>query len=44
MHDAGSKENTVLALEKIIDYCIENEYCVKVIDSKTTQVHHGVSN
>lgn len=44
MHDAGDKTNTVLALEKIIDYCIQNDYLVKAIDDNTVEVHHGISN
>ena len=44
MHDAGDKTNTVLALERIIDYCLENDYLVKAIDDETVEVHHGISN
>lgn len=44
MHDAGAKENTVLALERIVDYCLENDFQVIAIDSVTPEVHHSVSN
>ena len=44
MHDANNKENTVMALEKIIDYCIENNYCLKPIDLNTKPAQHKISN
>ncbi|MBP3464249.1 MAG: polysaccharide deacetylase [Clostridia bacterium] len=44
MHDSGGHQATVDALQKIIDYCRENGYDFKPIDSETPEVHHGIAN
>lgn len=44
MHDSAGNIKTVEALQKIIDYCIENGYVFKTITKETSPVHHKVSN
>lgn len=44
MHDANTKEATAEALERIIQYCIENNYVLEPINSATEITHHSVAN
>lgn len=44
MHDSAGNTKTVKALQRIIDYCIENGYVFKTITKETSPVHHKVSN
>lgn len=44
MHDTNAKDSTVEALGDIIDYCIQNGYCILPISSDTTVVQHKVVN
>lgn len=44
MHDAAGKEATLEALREILDYCSLREYVFVTLSTKTTPVHHGVSN
>lgn len=44
MHDSTGKTQTLEALGRIIDYCIENNYEFKAITMNTPPVQHNVSN
>ena len=45
MHDSGSHNATLEALEMVIEYCKENNYVFEAITQDTKPViHHGVSN
>lgn len=44
MHDSAGHQATVDALQQIIDYCLENGYELKAIDSQTPAIHHGIAN
>lgn len=44
MHDSSGHKYTLDALESIIDYCINNHYEVKAIDSTTKPIHHKTAN
>lgn len=44
MHDSATKQSTVDALERIIDYCEENNYELRAIDENTTLVQHPTFN
>ena len=44
MHDFAGNEKTVNALERIIDYGIENGYVFRKITDETPMVRHSVNN
>ena len=44
MHDSGGHDETLEALKKVIEYCLENCYEFKPITADTTPVQHNVSN
>lgn len=44
MHDGDGHAATVGALERIIDYCINNGYELRAINENTVHVQHGVAN
>ncbi len=44
MHDSGGNQKTVDALQRIIDYCIRNNYEFRVLNENTKPVHHNVAN
>ena len=44
MHDSVTKQATVDALERIIDYCEENDFELRAIDENTTLVQHRTFN
>lgn len=44
MHDFSGNTKTLEALERIIDYCIQNNYELKSITSNTEPVQHNVAN
>lgn len=44
MHDSSTHQNTVDALQRIIDYCKTNGYELKAIDNNTKPIHHSISN
>lgn len=44
MHDFAGNEKTVAALERIIDYGLENGYVFRGITEDTQMVTHGVNN
>lgn len=43
-HDSNTKDTTVEALPRIIEYYQERGYAFKAIDRETYVVHHGVNN
>ena len=44
MHDSTGNQKTVDALQRIIDYCLENGYEFRTITKDTTAVHHNIAN
>ena len=44
MHDSTGNQKTVDALQKIIDYCMENGYEFRTIDKNTVPIHHNIAN
>lgn len=44
MHDSATHQATADALQRIIDYCNENNYVIKAINRDTEAVHHKISN
>lgn len=44
MHDASTKANTLEALQRIIDFCVENDYELVPLDSTSPHVQHGTAN
>ncbi len=44
MHDAAGKANTLEALQRIIDFCLENDYQLVSLDSTSPQITHKVAN
>lgn len=44
MHDAAGKANTLEALQRIIDFCFENDYQLVSLDSTSPQVVHRIAN
>lgn len=45
LHDSGGHEDTLTALEWIIDYCIDNNYVLESLTQETRPVvHHNVVN
>lgn len=44
MHDAASKAETLYALQRIIDFCFENNYELVRLDSQSKQVTHKIAN
>lgn len=43
-HDSATKQTTVEALPRIIEYYQQNGYTFEAISRATSQIHHGVSN
>lgn len=44
MHDFSGNQKTVDALQKIIDFCKNNNYEIRVIDENTVPIQHNVAN
>lgn len=44
MHDSGSKQHTLDALQRIIDYCVENDFELVKLDSTSPQITHRIAN
>lgn len=44
MHDSTGNQKTVDALQRIIDYCMDNGYEFRTIDKDTVPVHHNIAN
>ena len=44
MHDFSGNQKTVNALSRIIEFCINNNYELKVLTDNTMPVHHKVAN
>lgn len=44
MHDSASKQHTLDALQRIIDFCLENDYELVALDSHSPQITHKIAN
>lgn len=44
MHDSANKQYTLSALQRIIDFCLENDYELVSLSSESTQITHKIAN